>query len=80
MCLNSNIFVFKLNNIYDNYLSLSLDYPFSQILSFTPKPALFVLGVHCTHGFNRTGFLIVSFLVEKLSWRWAPYVLFLLYY
>ncbi|XP_023012699.2 mRNA-capping enzyme [Leptinotarsa decemlineata] len=25
------------------------------------------IAVHCTHGFNRTGFLIVSFLVEKLK-------------
>ncbi|CAH1117442.1 unnamed protein product [Phaedon cochleariae] len=25
------------------------------------------IAVHCTHGFNRTGFLIVSFLVEKLN-------------
>ncbi|GAB1610713.1 mRNA-capping enzyme [Argonauta hians] len=27
-----------------------------------------VIGVHCTHGFNRTGFLIVAYLVEKESW------------
>ncbi|XP_064483441.1 mRNA-capping enzyme-like [Ornithodoros turicata] len=27
-----------------------------------------VIGVHCTHGFNRTGFLIASFLVEVMSW------------
>lgn len=26
-----------------------------------------LIGVHCTHGFNRTGFLIASFLVEKLD-------------
>ncbi|XP_036172163.1 mRNA-capping enzyme isoform X4 [Myotis myotis] len=25
-------------------------------------------GVHCTHGFNRTGFLICAFLVEKMDW------------
>ncbi|XP_071074694.1 mRNA-capping enzyme isoform X2 [Dasypus novemcinctus] len=24
--------------------------------------------VHCTHGFNRTGFLICAFLVEKMDW------------
>lgn len=24
-----------------------------------------IVGVHCTHGFNRTGFLIVSYMVEK---------------
>lgn len=27
-------------------------------------------GVHCTHGFNRTGFLICAFLVEKMDWRY----------
>lgn len=27
-----------------------------------------VVGVHCTHGFNRTGFLIVSYMVEKLDY------------
>ncbi|XP_022160011.1 mRNA-capping enzyme-like isoform X1 [Myzus persicae] len=26
------------------------------------------IGVHCTHGFNRTGFLIVSYLVEVLNY------------
>lgn len=25
------------------------------------------IAVHCTHGFNRTGFLIVSYLVEKMD-------------
>lgn len=27
-----------------------------------------LIGVHCTHGFNRTGFLIVAYLVEKDDW------------
>lgn len=27
-----------------------------------------LIGVHCTHGFNRTGFLIVSYMVEKLDY------------
>ncbi|XP_032829539.2 mRNA-capping enzyme [Petromyzon marinus] len=27
-----------------------------------------IIGVHCTHGFNRTGFLICAYLVEKLDW------------
>ncbi|KAM4694089.1 mRNA-capping enzyme [Discoglossus pictus] len=27
-----------------------------------------IIGVHCTHGFNRTGFLICAFLVEKMDW------------
>ncbi|XP_035910624.1 mRNA-capping enzyme [Anopheles stephensi] len=26
-----------------------------------------VIGVHCTHGFNRTGFLIVSYMVERMD-------------
>jgi len=39
------------------------------------KPIVFcgivalVLGVHCTHGYNRTGFLIVAYLVIKQDWR-----------
>ncbi|MES1902800.1 MAG: hypothetical protein MHPSP_001943 [Paramarteilia canceri] len=27
-----------------------------------------LIGVHCTHGFNRTGFLIISYLVEHEGW------------
>ncbi len=27
-----------------------------------------VIGVHCTHGYNRTGFLIIAYLVEKEDW------------
>lgn len=27
-----------------------------------------VIGVHCTHGFNRTGFLIVSYMVDRLDY------------
>lgn len=26
------------------------------------------IAVHCTHGFNRTGFLICAFLVEEEGW------------
>lgn len=25
------------------------------------------IGVHCTHGFNRTGFLIVAYMVERMD-------------
>jgi hypothetical protein len=32
------------------------------VLSLTP-PA----GIHCTHGYNRTGFMIVSYMVERLD-------------
>lgn len=35
---------------------------------FISQKPLEIIGVHCTHGFNRTGFLIVSYLVEQLSW------------
>ena len=27
-----------------------------------------IIGVHCTHGFNRTGFLITCYLVSELKW------------
>ena len=27
------------------------------------------VGVHCTHGINRTGFIICSYLVRKLDWK-----------
>jgi mRNA-capping enzyme len=27
-----------------------------------------IIGDHCTHGFNRTGHLIVSYLVQRLDW------------
>lgn len=36
--------------------------------TFISKDPLHVVGVHCTHGFNRTGFLIVAYLIENLSW------------
>ncbi|KAJ8321634.1 hypothetical protein KUTeg_000105 [Tegillarca granosa] len=36
---------------------------------FISQKPLEVVGVHCTHGFNRTGFLIAAYLVEKMSWR-----------
>ncbi|KAM6460672.1 mRNA-capping enzyme isoform 2-T2 [Liasis olivaceus] len=35
---------------------------------FRNKNPTELIGVHCTHGFNRTGFLICAFLVEKLDW------------
>ncbi|XP_025061047.1 mRNA-capping enzyme isoform X4 [Alligator sinensis] len=35
---------------------------------FSEKNPSELIGVHCTHGFNRTGFLICAFLVEKLDW------------
>lgn len=35
---------------------------------FISQKPLEIIGVHCTHGFNRTGFLISAYLVDKLSW------------
>lgn len=37
----------------------------SEYLKHNPKG---VVAVHCTHGFNRTGFLIAAYLVEELGW------------
>ena len=33
--------------------------------NFISKNPLSVIGIHCTHGFNRTGFLICAYLIEK---------------
>jgi protein-tyrosine phosphatase len=30
---------------------------------------IFYLGVHCTHGFNRTGFMIITYLIEELHFN-----------
>ncbi|BES88741.1 mRNA capping enzyme [Nesidiocoris tenuis] len=35
---------------------------------FISQHPLEIIGVHCTHGFNRTGFLIVSYLVKELDY------------
>jgi mRNA-capping enzyme len=35
---------------------------------FIQSNPLEVIAVHCTHGFNRTGFLISSFLVQTEDW------------
>uniref|UniRef100_A0A1A8F7H1 mRNA-capping enzyme n=1 Tax=Nothobranchius korthausae TaxID=1143690 RepID=A0A1A8F7H1_9TELE len=35
---------------------------------FIEKNPTDIIGVHCTHGFNRTGFLICAYLVEKMDW------------
>ncbi|CAH0557558.1 unnamed protein product [Brassicogethes aeneus] len=41
---------------------------FIQIVhNFISKFPLECIAVHCTHGFNRTGFLVVSYLVEKMD-------------
>ena len=36
-----------------------------QYISQSP---LDIVGVHCTHGFNRTGFLISAFMIEEHDW------------
>uniref|UniRef100_A0A4W4EKI4 mRNA-capping enzyme n=1 Tax=Electrophorus electricus TaxID=8005 RepID=A0A4W4EKI4_ELEEL len=36
--------------------------------NFMQKNPTELIGVHCTHGFNRTGFLICAFLVERMDW------------
>ncbi|MBN3301780.1 MCE1 enzyme, partial [Amia calva] len=35
---------------------------------FMEKTPTELIGVHCTHGFNRTGFLICAYLIEKMDW------------
>lgn len=36
--------------------------------SFIEKNPSKMIAVHCTHGFNRTGFLICAYLVEIFNW------------
>lgn len=40
---------------------------FNIVDEFINSNPLSFIGVHCTHGFNRTGFLIVSYLVERMD-------------
>lgn len=40
---------------------------FNIVDEFIQDHPLEMIGVHCTHGFNRTGFLIVSYMVEKMD-------------
>lgn len=40
----------------------------NMVENFISKKPLDLIGIHCTHGFNRTGFLISAYLVERLSW------------
>lgn len=37
------------------------------VTKFVHQKPLEMIGVHCTHGFNRTGFLLVSYMVEQLD-------------
>ena len=36
--------------------------------NFIAQHPLDIIAVHCTHGFNRTGFLIASYLIEAMDW------------
>ena len=36
--------------------------------NFIAQHPLEIIAVHCTHGFNRTGFLIASYFIEELDW------------
>jgi atypical dual specificity phosphatase len=41
---------------------------FYQIMKFSRLDnSFFISGVHCTHGLNRTGYLICRYMVEKLG-------------
>ena len=43
---------------------------------FIEQKPLEIIAVHCTHGFNRTGFLIVSYLVEvKQTYEYNFYII-----
>lgn len=39
-----------------------------MVQTFINQHPLEYVGVHCTHGFNRTGFLICAYLVENLDY------------
>lgn len=48
--------------------SLEQTQAFVEIVdTFTMDHPLEYVGVHCTHGFNRTGFLIVAYMVERMD-------------
>jgi len=44
---------------------------------FIAQHPLEIIAVHCTHGFNRTGFMIVCYLIETFDWSpeaaWSEY-------
>lgn len=35
---------------------------------FINQKPLEIIGVHCTHGYNRTGFLIIAYIIEQMDW------------
>ncbi|XP_046441142.1 mRNA-capping enzyme-like [Daphnia pulex] len=46
----------------------TVDLFIKQCTEFISQNPLEIIGVHCTHGYNRTGFLIVSYLVQAMDW------------
>ena len=40
---------------------------YSQLISQSFPDSL--IGVHCTHGLNRTGYMICRYLIQKLKWE-----------
>ena len=42
--------------------------PFYEHRKYIRENPLDIVGVHCTHGFNRTGFLISAFMIEEHDW------------
>jgi len=44
-----------------------VSYNLLNYFSFTYNNHNLFLGVHCTHGFNRTGFMIATYLIETLD-------------
>ena len=39
-----------------------------MVTNFIAQKPLEIIAIHCTHGFNRTGFLICCYLIEQLDW------------
>ena len=53
--------------IGEHYLDLLLMLVLASAANYLSPPL--PPGVHCTHGYNRTGFLIIAYLVEQDDWR-----------
>ena len=56
-------------NIFLNasYFYLFTYYTHLQLFSQSLSDSL--IGVHCTHGLNRTGYMICRYLIQKLKWE-----------
>ena len=40
----------------------------NTVENFIRRNPTSIIGIHCTHGFNRTGFMICSYLVKKFNY------------